>query len=271
MKHISSSQNEVYKSIKNLLSKKHRIKQGAFLIEGVRLVRHALERSWPLQGLILDLRESDRPELTQLAEQAEAAGVSVMVFEGELFEALSETIHSQGCLGVAKMPELEPRPLSGNLILALDQIRDPGNLGTILRTADAAGASGVLLSKGCVEPFNEKVVRATMGSLFDVPLVQCTDFAGVLSDYRAQGFEIAAAVLEDSMDYAAYDWTTPTVLVIGNEAEGISEDVLALSTQRVSIPIRGGAESLNAAVAAGILLFEAVRQERVKQPDWNFQ
>ncbi|SCZ77571.1 TrmH family RNA methyltransferase [Acidaminobacter hydrogenoformans] len=264
MKHISSSQNEAYKSIKSLLSKKHRTQQGAFLIEGVRLVRHVLERGWPLQNLILDLRESDRPELSRLSEQAEAAGVSVMILEGELFDVLSETVHSQGCLGVAKMPELQPRPLEGNLILALDQIRDPGNLGTILRTADAAGVGGVLLSKGCVEPFNEKVVRATMGSLFDVPLVQCADFAGELSSYREKGYEIAAAVLENSIDYAVFDWTKPTVLVVGNEAEGISEEIQTLSTQRVSIPIRGGAESLNAAVAAGVLLFEGARQQRVK-------
>lgn len=262
MKHISSSQNEIFKGFKSLLSKKHRTQQGAFLIEGVRLVRHVMERGWPLRDLILDMREADRIELRELADSAEGLGIQVIILEGELFEALSETVHSQGCLGVAKMPELASRPLEGTLFLALDQIRDPGNLGTMLRTADAAGVDGVLLSKGCVEPFNEKVVRSTMGSLFDVPLVQCQDFAEALRTYREQGFEIAAAVLEDSVDYAAYDWTKPTVLVIGNEAEGISEEIQALATQRLRIPIRGGAESLNAAIAAGVILFEATRQRR---------
>jgi len=263
MKHISSSQNDIYKGFKNLLAKKHRTQQGLFLIEGVRLVRHVMERGWPLRDLILDMREADRIELRELADSAESLGIQVIVLEGELFEALSETVHSQGCLGVAKMPELAPRPLEGSLFLALDQIRDPGNLGTMLRTADAAGVNGVLLSKGCVEPFNEKVVRSTMGSLFDVPLVQCSDFAETLTAFREQGFEIAAAVLEDSEDYAHYDWSKPTLLVIGNEAEGISEEIQALATRRLRIPIRGGAESLNAAIAAGVILFEATRQRRM--------
>jgi TrmH family RNA methyltransferase len=262
MKNISSSQNEIYKGFKSLLSKKHRTQQGAFLIEGVRLVRHVMERGWPLRDLILDQREADRSELSQLAQHAENKGINVTILEGELFETLSETVHSQGCLGVAAMPELAPRPLEGSLFLALDQIRDPGNLGTILRTSDAAGVDGVLLSKGCVEPFNEKVVRSTMGSLFDVPLVQCMDFAQTLTAFKAQGFEIAAAVLEDSEDYTLYDWRKPTVLVVGNEAEGISEEIQALATHRLRIPIRGGAESLNAAIAAGVILFEATRQRR---------
>lgn len=102
-----------------------------------------------------------------------------------------------------------------------------------------------------------------MGSLFDVPLVQCSDFAGTLAEFRSNGFEIAVAVLEDSEDYALYDWTKSTVLVIGNEAEGISEEIQALATQRLRIPIRGGAESLNAAIAAGVILFEATRQRRL--------
>lgn len=263
MKHISSSQNEIYKGFKGLLSKKHRTQQGLFLIEGVRLVRHVMSRGWPLHDVILDQREAERVELSQLAENAESLGIRVTVLEGELFEALSETVHSQGCLGVAEMPLLEPRSLDGSLILALDQIRDPGNLGTILRTADAAGVEGVLLSKGTVEPFNEKVVRSTMGSIFEVPLVQCPSLALTLQGYQAQGFEIVAAVLEDSEDYALYDWTKPTILVIGNEAEGISEEIQAVATQRLRIPIRGGAESLNAAIAAGVMLFEATRQRRV--------
>lgn len=262
MKEITSSHNETYKTYKSLLIKKHRVQEGRFLVEGLRLIRHAMSRQWPLEDLILDMREADRPELRQLLDAAEAQRLPVTLLEGELFEALSETVHSQGCLAVAKMPPLAPRVLEGQLLLALDQIRDPGNLGTILRTADAAGVNGVLLSKGCVDPFNEKVVRATMGSLFEVPLIQDADLCASLPELRARGYEIAVAVLENSQDYATYDWTRPTVLVIGNEAQGIAKEIQSLATQRLSIPILGSAESLNAAIAAGVLVFEAARQRR---------
>lgn len=262
MKEISSSQNETYKNYKSLLVKKHRVQKGLFLVEGLRLIQHAMSRQWPLEDLILDLRAVDRPELRQLVEAAEAQGLPVTLLEGELFEALSDTVHSQGCLAVAKMPPLAPRALEGHLLLALDQIRDPGNLGTILRTADAAGVNGVLLSKGSVDPFNEKVVRATMGSLFEVPLIQDADLSAALPELRAKGYEIAVAVLEDSEDYADYDWTQPTVLVIGNEAQGIAKEIQALATRRLRIPIQGSAESLNAAIAAGVMVFEAARQRR---------
>lgn len=262
MKQITSVHNDAYKALKGLLTKKQRTQQGIFLVEGVRLVRHVLERGWPLREIVFDIREAGRPELRQLAEDAVSRGIRLTELEGALFEALSDTVQSQGCLGVAEMPETQPRTIEGSFFIALDQIRDPGNLGTILRTADAAGVDGVLLSKGCVEPFNEKVVRATMGSLFDVPLVQTGHLTEPLSEFRNRGFEIVVAVLEDSVNYVDYDWTRPTVLVIGNEADGISPEVQNEATQRVSIPIRGGAESLNAAVAAAVLVYEAMRQRK---------
>lgn len=262
MKIISSSNNELYKTIKALRTKKARLQQGAFLIEGVRLVRHAIERKWPLKEVILDLREIGRPEIDALAESALAEGIYLIGLEADLFEALAETMHAQGCLAVAEMPLTSPRTLEGTLFLALDQIRDPGNLGTILRTADAAGVNGVYLSKGCVEPFNDKVIRSTMGSIFDVPLILSENLADVLSQKKKEGFEIMAAVLEASVIYTSAPFAGPVVLVIGSEADGISEDVLSIATSRVKIPIRGGAESLNAAVAASILIYEALRQRK---------
>jgi TrmH family RNA methyltransferase len=264
MKTIASSHNEFYKAVKALRTKKARTQQGLFLIEGVRLVRHALGRGWPLRDVILDLRETGRAEIEALISEAEARGVRVTGLDADLFDALAETVHTQGCLAVAEMPETAPRPLKGSLFLALDQIRDPGNLGTILRTADAAGVSGVYLSKGCVEPFNDKVVRATMGSLFDIPMILTESLQETLALKRQEGFEIAAAVLEDSVDYTLVSLDKPVVLVVGNEAEGISDPVLAEATLRISIPIRGGAESLNAAVAAAVLTYEAVRQRKVR-------
>ena len=156
---------------------------------------------------------------------------------------------------------------NSSLLLGLDNIRDPGNLGTMIRTADAAGADGVLLSNGCVELFNLKVIRSTMGSVFHLPVIENLDFSEVIPDLKEDGFKIIVSEVHEGKDYTEVDYPEKTCIVIGNEASGISKEILNLADERIKIPIFGKAESLNASVAAGILLYEKVRNKKGTSSD----
>ncbi len=170
--------------------------------------------------------------------------------------ACADTQTPQGVLAVVPLVHLSPRP---GLILILDQIRDPGNLGTLLRSAEAAGVGQVLLTPGTVDPYNPKVVRGAMGAHFRLP-VDGLDWPAIAGQVAGRAVWLADAAGE--VAYDAVDWTQPSALIVGGEAAGAGEEAVALATGRVSIPMAGGVESLNAAMAATAILFEAARQQR---------
>jgi TrmH family RNA methyltransferase len=166
-----------------------------------------------------------------------------------------------------KQPLQDNRPPQGDrlLLVIIDGLQDPGNLGTIIRTADAAGADGLILLKGTTDPYSPKSVRSSMGSVTGIPIVQCEDTHRLFSDLKAGGVKIAAAALDkDAIPYYNYDYTGRIAIIIGNEAAGISPEVLSYADAIINIPMRGRAESLNAAVACGILLYKAVEQRLPK-------
>jgi tRNA G18 (ribose-2'-O)-methylase SpoU len=164
-------------------------------------------------------------------------------------------------------PPQDNRPPQGDrlLLVIIDGLQDPGNLGTIIRTADAAGADGLILLKGTTDPYSPKSVRSSMGSVTGIPIVQCEDTHRLFSDLKEGGVKIAAAALDkDAIPYYSYDYTGRVAIIIGNEAAGISPEVLSYADAIINIPMRGRAESLNAAVACGILLYKAVEQRLPK-------
>ncbi len=241
-----------------MLSRRGREQSGQCLIEGVRLIEDAM-RAGELPALIFCIAAPVSPRVDRLLSSAGAAGVPVYAISPAIFATLSDTTNSQGVVAVVPVPYLSP--VSGaELALVLDQIRDPGNLGTILRSAEAAGVEQVLLTKGCADPWSPKVLRAGMGAHFRLPVqvdLEWPAIADLLTDRP-----LWAADASGELAYDRVDWTQPAALVVGGETEGISAEAAGQTRGKVFIPMRGGADSLNAAMAATVILFEAARQRR---------
>ena len=254
---ISSIANPKIKLVRALQAKRSaRQAERLFVVEGVRLVEEAARAPQPPQ---LALHVADQDARGQAAlDELRARGTAVECVTAAVMAAASGTETPPGLLAVAPLPALTPSlPLT--LALALDGLRDPGNLGTILRTADAAGVDAVFLAPGTVDPFNPKVVRAAMGAHFHLPILPAGWEA--LAE-RLAGLAVWLAEAGEGTLYPQVDWRRPSALIIGSEAAGPGEAARRLAPRRVCIPMPGQAESLNAAVAAGILIFEAVRQRQ---------
>lgn len=245
MKIIQSRENPILKQAAKLSKKSAREEQGCFLLEGERLVRDAWERGAVFQRLFIEKTYTGFcPE-----------GVETYQLEERLFRLLSQTQSPQGIIAVVQLPHAQVSRLPQDKPLVVcDRVADPGNLGTIIRTADAAGFGGIVLLPGSVDPFSPKVVRATMGSLFALPII----FLEELSLLKS--WPLVCADLEASQDVYQTDLTAPFALVIGNEANGITPDILQEASVRVKIPMVGESESLNAAVSFGVIAYEALRQ-----------
>jgi TrmH family RNA methyltransferase len=257
---ITSAQNPKIQQVRALLARRaEREQQGVFVVEGVRLFEEACASGWPIQQVFYAQGLSPRGQ--QLLAQVRAQGVPVEELTADLLTRLSDTEHSSGILAVIAQQPL-PWPQTPSFLLIADGLRDPGNLGTLLRSAAAAGVQGVLLAPGTTDPFAPKVLRAGMGAHFRLPMRMCT-WAEVQtfchpSDGPQLTIFLADALRGDSCWRA--NLRTPLALVVGAEAQGLSAEALACADAFLSIPMPGQAESLNAAVAAGILLFEVVRQ-----------
>lgn len=250
---ITSSANKKYKYFKSLQLKKTRCEYGEYCVEGIKSVRDAISSERLVSAVIV----SDK-----FREEMDFGGAEVYVAEELLFNKLSDTKTPQGIMAVIKMTDCGGfMPKNDSAYVYCDGVRDPGNMGTIIRTADAAGFKGVITSKDCVDIYAPKVVRASMGSFFKIDLI--TDKSPEdLAKYKAMGFSLTGGALrEDSADYRAADYKKSSIIIVGNESNGISEAVLELCAH-VKIPIYGGAESLNASVAAGILMYEWARNNK---------
>lgn len=258
---ISSPTNPRIKAAQKLQRKRARYEQGRLVVEGVRLVRDAWEAGARLQTVFyVPEQAAENTAVGELVAVLATAGLELVACTSHVFAQLAETQTPQGIAALVALPEL-PLPVGCDLLLILDRVRDPGNAGTLLRAAEAAGAGLVIFGPETVDPFNDKVVRAGMGAHFRVPLRVCPTWEAVtallppaLSLYLAEG---AAPV-----DYADVDWCAPAGLVVGGEAEGAGPAARAVATP-IAIPMLGRVESLNAAVAGAVILFEAARQRRM--------
>ena len=250
---ITSSNNEKYKYFKNLKSKKFRTEE--YTVEGKKSVLEALSSKRTVSAIIASdsfMEEESFPF---------PGDIPLYQLPDKLFAALSSTDTPPGIICTIKIEKnkvFTPEP--DGLYIYLDHISDPGNMGTIIRTADAAGFNGVLISPGSVELYNPKTVRSSMGSFFRMDIFENVDYEE-LGGIKAQGYKVLSGVLNDqTVDYTLSDMTRGTIIVIGNESNGVSDEVIALSDQCIKIPIVGGAESLNAAIAAAGIMYEAVKQ-----------
>ena len=256
MINITSTSNAKYKYIKSLLKKKARMENGEYTVEGIKSVRDALAA-----GKVREIAVSE----TFYAEEAfDYGNAEVCVVKDEIFPALCDTQTPQGIIGIAVMNEREAEYDISKVYIYCDCVTDPGNAGTIIRTADASGCGGVIFSKGCVDIYSPKTVRASMGSFFHTDIVSGAENS-VLDDMKRLGFSVICGALgENTVNYTSVDMTKPTVIVIGNEANGVSAEVMQICDKCVKIPIYGSAESLNAGVAAAIIMYEAARQREGK-------
>ena len=253
---ITSSQNPKLKLIRALQGRpKERREESAFLAEGVRLIEEALSAEWPIRFVLYSSGLSERGQV--LIGKLETTGIEIDEVAGDLLQAASETEASQGILAVLELEAL-PIPDRPNFILIPDQIRDPGNLGTLIRTAAAAGVQAILLPPETADAFAPKVVRAGMGAHFWLPIhtMEWDEIEGVCKRVSLQMF------LADMFGQSCWktDLSIPLALIVGGEAEGASTQARELADIIVSIPMPGDAESLNAGVAGAVLMFEVVRQ-----------
>ena len=262
MEIITSSKNEKIKNITALLStKKERDKQGLFVIEGLRIFQDTLKTA-PRYIKDIFVSESflkEHPE-TEILSGTDEKEVKLYPVKDSIFDSISGTVTPQGILCTVKKPghSLEEILTDAKKLLVLENIQDPGNLGTMLRTAEAAGVSGIVLSCDCADIYNPKVIRSTMGSVFRVPFVYVPSFTEALRSIKEQGITVYAAYLHGGESVSGVQFDEKCAIMIGNEGNGLSDTAVAEADKRVFIPMAGQIESLNAAIAAAILLFHGV-------------
>jgi len=261
---ITSLANERVKQVRALQAQRRaRLREGRFVVEGVRLVEEAVAAGTPLDcAFYLEAVEAEE-RARALLDALRGQGVPIIPVSEAVMRACSDTETPQGVLAVAAQSHLAA-PAHLTLAVVVDRLRDPGNLGTILRTAAAAGVELALLSPGTVDAYNPKVVRGAMGAHFRLPL-RHSGWAEIAA--RLAGLPVWLAEAREGQPYWQVDWRGPVALIVGGEAEGTSPEAAALATGRVTIPMPGGTESLNTAVAAAVLLFEAVRQRLSTETD----
>ena len=278
MEIISSKDNKKIRYIRSLLEKGNiRKKSKAFVVEGIKLVDEALEYgkvfevvcSESLYGEIISgdlsgnrlLAENDK-NITNYVKK----GSSLLVVSDMVFKSMSETKTPQGILAVVEMPDYrlldkgfleQAYTKNGKIkLLVLEDTADPGNLGTIMRTAEAAGVTGVIMGKGTVDIFNPKVVRSTMGSIFRLPFAYAEDLKETIQKLKTQGISFYATHLKGKKSYKDIKYSDSSAILVGNEARGLSDEVADLADTYVLIPMQGKVESLNAAVAAALMMYE---------------
>ncbi|OCW57260.1 TrmH family RNA methyltransferase [Hoeflea olei] len=262
VKEITSLSNPVIKDIRALSMKKHRDETRTFLAEGLKLVIDALDLGWAIRTLIYAKGQRGKPQVEKIAALTVARGGLVLEVSDKVLTAITRRDNPQAVIAVfeQRVSTLETIALKPDATwVALDRVRDPGNLGTVIRTADAAGAAGVILIGDTVDPFSTEAVRATMGSIFAVPLVRASEAAFIAWAQKA-GSLVVGSHLKGSVDYRTIDYgQRPVVLLMGNEQAGLTDALAGACGKLARIPQSGRADSLNLAIATGVMLYEARR------------
>lgn len=257
---ITSTTNPQIKNLAALIKKaKERREQQAFVVEGARLCMEAPEE------LLLRLYVSES-YLAKEENRRTLSGRNYEVVSDSVFSSVADTRTPQGILGIVRMPTYQPADLmrgERTQLLILEGIQDPGNLGTMLRTGEGAGLTGVIMDRTTVDLFNPKVIRSTMGSIYRIPYLIAENLREMLSALKEQGVCLYAAHLGGAVCYDRPDYTKPCGFLIGNEGNGLADETADMA-ERVIIPMEGQVESLNAAVSAAILMYECSRQRRIR-------
>lgn len=264
---ITSGQNQFIKMAASLKEKKFRDKLGLFMIEGVRLVEEAAHSNWQTEICFYTAGAKEEKRVQEILLVLASRGCRILEITNALYEKITEVKQPQGIMAIIKKQDYT---LSDFLIdtgapffVVLDEVQDPGNVGTVIRTAAAAGCTGVILTKGCADVFASKVVRASMGSLFYIPIFEGLSQYEVMEYLEKHDIRMLTTSLEASNVYFQVDFKQPVAIVFGNEGNGVSEALLKGTKEQLYIPLSGHVESLNVSASAAVVLYEAVRQRSI--------
>ena len=263
METITSANNSLLKLAASLREKKHRDRTGLFVAEGIRLVEEAVKADWKIHAIIGTEKAYSQERVQHIIHMAADGEHRLTTVSDALYGKITETEQPQGLMAVMEQQETSletiaavPKPL----FMILDGVQDPGNVGALIRTADAAGCYAIFLTGACADVFSGKALRSTMGSLFHIPIVRCRQTSELIDWLQSREICLAVTSLEAAQPYFESDLTSPLAIVFGNEGAGVSASMLARAEKHLYIPILGKAESLNVNAAAAVILFEAARQ-----------
>ncbi len=262
MQVIKSKDNNTLKEIKKLKEKKYRVENKKFIIEGFRFLEEGFKSDFIIDKLFIKESSVDKFK-EKFSFYINEYEEKLFIINDSLFKNISGTENSQGVLAVLQMKEENFNKEEGLYILA-DKVQDPGNLGTIIRTAHSAGCRGVILSKDTVDLYNEKTLRATMGSIFNIPIIHDENLV-FTKRLISEGYNLVCSSLDTEKNFYEVNLVDNAIIAVGNEGNGISDEVMNLATFKVKIPMLGNTESLNVAIAASIMIYEGVRQKLNKK------
>ncbi|WP_297519199.1 RNA methyltransferase [uncultured Clostridium sp.] len=250
---IESKNNSLFKNIKKLKEKKYRTQSSTYLIEGLRFVDEAFKSGVKIETLLFT--EEFKEKHLDFLEGKDIE--NQIILTPSLLKELSFTGTPQGVMAVVEMENKDLK--DGDIVVLVDKVQDPGNMGTIIRTAHAVGAAGIITTKGTVDIYNDKTLRSTMGSIFYLPVIEDNNLEKI-NELKEKGFKLVVSSLQGKNDFFNEDLSGNTIIAVGNEGNGVSEEVYGISDIKVKIPMPGNAESLNVAVATSVMLYEKIRQ-----------
>lgn len=264
MEHIESRENQLIKDIKKLKDRKYRSEKSEFLVEGFRACIEAAESNFEVPIMLVSANSMEKWNKFNMESRIQK-NTKVYTISENIFRTICSTENPQGIIAVVKieMKEIDLEGERGFYVLA-DKVQDPGNMGTIIRSAHAAAALGVIVTKGTVDVYNDKTIRSTMGSIFHMPVIEDMDLKKV-QELKKKGFKLLVSSLDTDYNFYDVNMKENMIISVGNEGSGISNEIMSLADIKVKIPMPGGAESLNAAVAASIMIFEGVRQRKTQK------
>lgn len=261
MQVISSKDNEIVKNIKKLRDKKYRDLNNEFVIEGIKIIQEAIQEGAKIKKIVI-CEECAQDGMLDQKFLYEISKYDFICVTKKIFDSITNVMNPQGILAVIEKNNEESNiNYKEDIIIVLDGIQDPGNLGTILRTIDSANISQLIVSKETADSYNPKVVRSTMGAIFRVNIITSENIVSTIKKLKKHGYEICATALQDDSESIYNVEYKKKVIIIGNEANGVSKEVLELSDRKLIIPMLGRTESLNAAVAGSIIVYEYIRQK----------
>lgn len=260
MQIITSKDNEVIKNIRKLREKKYRDLENCYIIEGMKLINEAIEANAKIKKIVICEECTNNGEINKEVLY-EIAKYDITYVTKKVFDLLTDVKTPQGIIAIVEKQNMEKQiDYSQDIIIALDDLQDPGNLGTILRTADSANLNQIILSKNSVDVYNPKVIRSTMGAIFRINIIEVENLLETLKEIKKNKFKVIVTSLEGKKNIYETDYSKK-VIVIGNEANGVSSEVQKIADEKIIIPMLGKTESLNASVAASIIIYEYVRRK----------
>lgn len=263
MQIISSKDNELIKHIKKLKDKKHRDESNEYIIEGVKLIEEAVKENARIKKIIV-CEDTTRTYEIPTHIMYEIAKYECVYVTNKVFASITQVTNPQGIMAIIEKGDTNVQiDYTQDIIVALDDVQDPGNLGTILRTVDSIGLNQIIVSKGTADAFNSKVVRSTMGAIFRVKIIEVENLPQAIKEMRRHHFKLMVTSLQT--ENSIYDIQfNKKIIVIGNESNGVSKEIQEMADEKAKIPMLGKTESLNASVAAGVVMYEYVRQKLSK-------